>query len=190
VDIGASIGVFSVYAAATAKNVTIYAYEPMAQFYQLLCENVRLNNQGDVVKCFNCAVAAEATTRSLFTENTGFFFPTLMGPAEASEETSVPGSMQVACTTLADIIDSNNLETIDLLKMDCEGAEYEIFATTPASYLARIKEIRMEYHNLPENQHNVDWLKERLMANGYKITHMKVDSPTNGSLWAKREAVA
>ena len=34
--------------------------------------------------------------------------------------------MEVPCTTLREIMESNHLEHVDLLKMDCEGAEYEI----------------------------------------------------------------
>jgi FkbM family methyltransferase len=184
-DLGANIGVFSIYAATTARNVTVYAYEPMAEFYRLMQENVLLNELNGTVKCFNAAVAGDAHRRDLYVEGADLFFPTLV-PAS-------PGGMtrkvSVACTTLADIIDSNGLEQVDLLKMDCEGAEYEILYNTPARYFDRIREIRMEYHNLSGKQHNSRDLAAFLNSMGYDaIIRSQAASATSvsGNLWARK----
>ena len=182
VDLGANIGVFTVYATTTARNVTVYAYEPLEDFYNLMKENVQLNRQTDSVRCFNSAVAGEATTRTLYVKGTDFYFPTLVG----KESNNGQESIEVRCTTLADIIDANQLKRIDMLKMDCEGAEYEILYPTQVRYFERIKEIRMEYHNLDENERHLNRLKEFLRKNGYTITHTQATSETNGSLWAQR----
>ncbi len=182
VDLGANIGVFTVYATTTARNVNVYAYEPLQDYYNLMKENVALNGQTDAVKCFNAAVAGEATTRTLYVKGTDFFFPTLMG----NESKNGQETIEVPCTTLADIMEANQLERIDMLKMDCEGAEYEILYPTPAGFFERIKEIRMEYHNLDQDQRHLNRLKEFLTGKGYTITHTQATSDTNGSLWAER----
>jgi FkbM family methyltransferase len=118
-DLGANIGTFSVYAATTARDVTIYAYEPMAEFYRLMKENIRLNRLDGAVKCFNSAVGSDTRVRELFVEGADLFFPSLVAPGGDGAARKV----RVSCTTLADILDSNELQRIDLLKMDCEGAE-------------------------------------------------------------------
>lgn len=40
----------------------------------------------------------------------------------------------------------NTLSSVDFLKMDCEGAEYEIIKKTPKNILSKIKFIALEYH--------------------------------------------
>jgi hypothetical protein len=44
-------------------------------------------------------------------------------------------------------MDSHNLQTIDFLRMDCEGAEGKILKSMPPDYLRRIKKIAMESHD-------------------------------------------
>jgi FkbM family methyltransferase len=182
IDLGANIGVFTIYATITASNTTVYAYEPLEGFYNLLKENVRLNRQENAVHSFNFAVAAESTSRTLFVKGTDFYFPTLVGKNANNGQESI----EVQCTTLADIIDSNKLDHVDMLKMDCEGAEYEILYPTPPALFERIKEIRMEYHNLDNQSCHLGRLKEFLMENGYTVTHIQPTSATNGSVWAER----
>ena len=55
-------------------------------------------------------------------------------------------SVDVLCTTLDDIFFENNVECCDLLKMDCEGAEYEIILSASMETLKKISQIIMEYH--------------------------------------------
>lgn len=183
IDLGANIGTFSVYAAVTARNVRVYAYEPLKAFYDLMLENVRANGCERAVECFNYAVAGDSKPRRLAVEGTDFFFPTLVG---AEKEEGGVRSIEVPCVTLAGIVESNRIEAVDLLKMDCEGAEYEILYNAPPALFPRIKEIRMEYHNLDADGQNVEALREFLQSNGYAISLLKANTPTNGSLWAER----
>ena len=182
-DLGAHIGVFTIYATTTARNVVVYAYEPHPEFCTVLKENIRLNRRDETVHCFNAAVASETGTRELYLGGGQFFFPTLLGTpnGDSLEHTEVP------CTTLMEIMESNHLEGVDLLKMDCEGAEYEILYSTPPSHLERIAEIRMEYHNLDSHEHHVEGLKRFFTRSGFTVTHLKPISGTNGTLWAKRD---
>jgi FkbM family methyltransferase len=180
IDLGANIGAFSVYATTTAKGVAVYAYEPFRGYYELLLENAALNAGRGTVTAFNVAVAGEEGSRDLFTTGEALFFPTLVEPQKAY------GSLSVPCTTLAAIIDGNGLQRVDMLKLDCEGAEYEILYPTPPAYFQRIVEIRMEYHNLSGENANAGALESFLTGRGYEIIHRKANSPTNGCLWARR----
>lgn len=182
-DVGAHIGVFTIYATTTARNVVVYAYEPYPDSCTALRGNVRLNRRDETVHCFDAAVASETGTRDLYLGGGQFFFPSLVGAAKSDNVKH----MLVHCTTLMEIMEANHLEHIDLLKMDCEGAEYEILYSTPPSHLERIAEIRMEYHNLDSHERHVDGLKRFFTKSGFTVTHLKPGSGTNGTLWAERE---
>jgi FkbM family methyltransferase len=186
VDLGANIGVFTIYATTTANNVKVYAYEPLTKFFDMMEANVRLNGQEKSVQCFNLAVAGKAETRTLYVKGTDFYFPTLVGNDRKNKQEAKQETTDVECTTIANIFESNKLKQIDILKMDCEGAEYEILYQTPAAYFERIKEIRMEYHNLDNNERRLEHLREFLKINGYAIAREQATSETNGSLWAER----
>jgi FkbM family methyltransferase len=183
-DIGANIGTFSVYAGRSARAVTIYAYEPTAEFFALLQDNIRLNGLAGAVRCFNLAVAGETRVRQLALESRTLSFPTLL----PSTSDRVTRTVDVQATSLADILDANALERVDLLKMDCEGAEYEILYSTPDRYLARVREIRMEYHQLPAERCNRDALATFLQSRGYQITMTTPAAQTSGNLWARKHA--
>ena len=181
VDLGANIGVFSIYATATARNARVYAYEPMPTFYRLLQENVRLNGRTDAITCFNDGVAGETADRELYLGGASVFFPTLIPPQAQASATRT----RIRCTTLDAILDANDLRRVDLLKMDIEGAEYEVLYRARACF-DRIREIRMEYHDVDRKEQNVDSLKGFLTAHGYRISHERASTPTNGTLWAVR----
>lgn len=183
IDLGANIGVFTIYAAATAREVRVYAYEPMPEFFAVLNENVRLNRNSESVQAFNCAVASEVGARHLDIGDAGFFFPRFVDSASNKNSKT----LAVRCTTLAQILKSNHLDHVDFLKMDCEGAEYEILYSTALSDLKRINEIRMEYHNLDSDTRHVDGLKRFFAENGFRVTHQHATSETNGTLWVKRD---
>lgn len=53
--------------------------------------------------------------------------------------------------SLETLLDRSNLESVDLLKLDIEGAEFEVLGTAPAGLLRRISQITVEFHDfLPE----------------------------------------
>ncbi|HVQ36980.1 MAG TPA: FkbM family methyltransferase [Pyrinomonadaceae bacterium] len=182
VDLGANIGAFSVYAGKVARNTRVFAYEPFDRAYHVMRQNVALNELADSISCFNYAVAGTAVVRELFVSGTDFFFPTLVAPARPQKMVS----QQVRCITLAEIIDENRLDHVDLLKMDVEGGEYDILYQTPYHYFSRIREIRMEYHNLDQKEQNLSGLRLFLTSQGYTITHERATSGSNGLLWASR----
>jgi len=184
IDLGANIGVFSIYAATQASNVKIYAYEPLKDFYELMLENVKANRKEENIKCFNLAVASDSLPRTLYVKGTAFFFPTFIAAQDDASQVAI----QVPCITLSEIFETNDLKKVDLLKMDCEGAEYEILYNAPNACFQLINEIRMEYHNLDGNGRNVEGLKKFLAERAFAITHIKANSATNGSLWAVKRA--
>jgi hypothetical protein len=64
---------------------------------------------------------------------------------------------RVEAVTLAQVFEENRVDACDLLKLDCEGGEYEILDSLPTDLWPRIRRIRMEFHRGPEG-----WDSERL----------------------------
>jgi hypothetical protein len=57
-------------------------------------------------------------------------------------------AQHVSPVTLEQLIDSEGLEEIDLMKMDCEGCEHSVLGCAELSTLRRMRFITGEYHGL------------------------------------------
>jgi hypothetical protein len=62
------------------------------------------------------------------------------------------GSVEVECVTLSQVFKENNIDYVDFLKMDCEGAEYEILKAMEEETGSKIGRIAMEYHFRPRQE--------------------------------------
>ena len=77
--------------------------------------------------------------------------------------------IKVNAVTLADVLTEHALDSVDLLKLDCEGAEYEILMSAPEETLAEVQRIVMEYHNV-DAEHTHIQLIRFLEAAGYTVS--------------------
>ena len=161
VDIGAHIGIFAVVCASLSHNARIYSYEPERSNYALLVENAKLN-PGQLIRPSNKAVAGERGTLKLFLseQNTGAH--TTYGDGDAFQE--------VECTTLRDVMADLPENRLDLLKIDCEGREFEILMTAEEGDLSRIDRILMETHH-GDHTRDQGWetLYDRLRNTGFVV---------------------
>ncbi len=162
VDIGAHIGFFSIFASTLARNGKVFSFEPMPENFMLLSENIAMNNIRNIA-AFNQAVGAKDGKQEIFLSehNTGghSFFHT----KKNSEKT-----ITVPVVSLKSFMKSHNLNAIDFLKMDCEGAEYQILFNLSRETLQKIKKISMEFHNI-DDKNNAEALKTYLEKNGFKV---------------------
>ena len=172
VDIGANIGVFSIYA-VYGKNNKIFAYEPAPENFKLLQENISLNKLDGKVKLFNLGVGARSGSRPLYLSAS----PLHSFYAAAENQRAI----EVNCITLGDIFTQNGLDRIDLLKLDCEGAEFEILYNTSDEYFKKIKEIRMEYHN--HGKYNILDLEKSLETKGFLNALEIRETKQSGIAW-------
>ncbi len=152
IDIGAHIGVFSIRVALLAKNVRVYSYEPFYENFALLSANIALNDLEGSVMPFNLGITASGGQRELFIDR--------INPGASSIYVRTGRSSLIDTITLKDVFDKNRLSHCDFLKLDCEGAEYEILFNTPVDYLGRIEAIAMEYHPNGDIRRLMDFLTE------------------------------
>ncbi|MDD1720823.1 MAG: FkbM family methyltransferase, partial [Euryarchaeota archaeon] len=138
VDIGAHIGVFTVYAGTVSDRVI--CYEPHRDNYELLERNVLLNSLANVVP-FQQAVGDSARVRELSLHATKSYAHTFY-PQDGHNEAE---TVAVETITLGDIFSSNQLEHVDFLKMHCECAELGILTHEPHAVLSKIDTIAIKH---------------------------------------------
>lgn len=164
VDIGAHIGTFTLFAALRATKGRIFSYEPEPSNFSLLKENIRCN-QLNHVSCFNMAVAGVEGERQMYYSKK----PSTTG-GHSLYDTGA-SSFSVRCTTLAQIMEDNELDRIDFLKLDCEKAEGEILESMSDDKLRRLHKIAMELH-IPDTEIGPTF--ERLESLGFlELPHSK-----------------
>ena len=174
VDIGANLGAFALYAARLGAR-TVLAYEPNGAAFGCLQRNVEANRLFGTVKPRRLAVSAVAGQNAKIPAAPSVY------NRIASEEAT--GNLEIVRTTsLAEILAHDATSGIDLLKLDCEGAEYGILLGAAPSDIGRVREIRMEYHCGQETE-----LKRHLEDAGFEITFFRPDSPSTGNIWARRK---
>lgn len=178
VDIGANIGAFSLLAART-PGTRVYAYEPVAETFAQLRANVERNQLSDRVHVDSLAVAGERGERRIAISPHGSPFATLYGGEDAN-------SQPVRAVTLEDVFSDNAIERCDTLKLDCEGAEFEILYAAPADVLARIGTIRLEYHEQDRPRHTWTELAAHLREHGFEIVQEGPRIANTGTVTLRR----
>lgn len=118
-DIGANVGYYSVLASKlVGKNGKVFAFEPDPQSLKLLYKNIGIN------KCKNIIVVKSALSnhngKLILTQDSS-------NPGESSLTLFKKGKkILVDVLTLDKFIKTQKIKTIDVIKMDVEGAELNI----------------------------------------------------------------
>lgn len=164
IDIGANAGFFTFFAASRFPGAKIFSYEPVESNYRQLERNQALNSNVQVL-CFQKAVYGYSGEIALSFDSRDSFTTTasVFGYSDSQLKT-----VQVPCVTLAEIFDKHQLKRCNLLKMDCEGSEFEILYNCPVSCLHRIDQMAMEVHGRKEASHNITSLEGYLNSIGFK----------------------
>jgi len=177
------MGSFAIYAAQSCPQAKIYCYEPHPQNFKFLSRNISVNSLDGRITAFQCAVASTSGERTFGLGQS----PThsLVGAESGTSDT-------VRCTTLADIFANHQLKTIDFLKINCEGAEYEILESCAPADFKRIANIRLEYHDLDGDKKNGRTIARFLESQGYQIERFSryIEKSglfkESGFIWASR----
>jgi len=180
VDIGANGGFFSLFAASRFRNPRVLSFEPVPANFELLQRNRDLNRHVRM-ECLQMAVCGRSGTVPLR------FNPGVKHPTDGKichDAAYGPATVVVPATTLAQILDDYGLERCHLLKMDCEGAEYEILYSCAADYLERIDRMAIEVHASEEADHNITSLAAFLEGRGFKTDRKR---KAEGMLYAWQE---
>ncbi|RPI95496.1 MAG: FkbM family methyltransferase [Chloroflexi bacterium] len=142
VDIGAHIGLVSIYLAKMYPKAKVYAYEPIPENYEYLLKNIELAGVKNVIP-HNLAVTKDGRDVKIggdLEKNNGASSMYLRAEAAAQV-------FEVKSISAGDVLKETG--RIKLLKIDAEFAEYEIL---PNMDLSKVEFMRGEFHRGLENE--------------------------------------
>lgn len=159
IDVGAHIGLFSLHASQYCKDGKIYAFEPIKENYDILKSNIQLNNSSKI-KAENCAISKSTSKIILYQSNDDSGHSKFI-------ETNNP--VEVHSRSLNDFFNEEKIKKCNLLKLDCEGSEYEIIDGLNDENFEKIEKMIIEYHLANSNPEMLENLKKRLKQFSYDI---------------------
>ncbi len=163
IDIGAHVGVVSCYIAKNYPGTLIYAFEPVQENFERLALNLERNGIGkERVRAFPLGVTGDGREITLVGDGRG----NSGGWSAAGVHSSIVEQRTARSTTLEQILLDNAIDRVKLLKVDCEGSEYEILYSAPEWAWKKIEYVAIEIHDqgphYPHGQKLVSWLQDKL----------------------------
>lgn len=140
IDAGANVGYASIYFAHRFPKARIYAIEPSGENYEMLKTNVSNNSN---IKPIRAALWKYNTTLTLSGIECNYDAFRICESQECSHNTI---SESVKGMTIDEIMKEYKLDYVDILKVDIEGAEKEVFKN-PSSWINRVGVIVIELHD-------------------------------------------
>lgn len=136
-DLGANIGLSSCWFLSRFSRSQVAGVEPDAENYEMLLRNTR--PYGERFRGI-CAAIGKTTGRSILDSKTG-----RAGSEFSRQFVDGMGDNSVPRLSMEDCLDEFGLAEIDLLKVDVEGAETELFSGNP-TWLGRVHNVVIEVH--------------------------------------------
>ncbi|KYG06012.1 hypothetical protein BE21_37340, partial [Sorangium cellulosum] len=192
-DVGANIGLFSLFVHARCEGAVVYAFEPIPPLFEAL--RINLDLHGVDARLFEYGLASDAR-QDVFTyypgnsvisgrfadaEETRRIVKAFLrnqrralGQACSEEELEEIvaqrlSTEQFSCTLrrLSDVIREHGVERIDLLKIDVEKSELDVLAGIDDDDFEKIGQIVVEVHDIDGRLSRISALLEE---HGYEIT--------------------
>jgi len=161
-DVGANVGVASLVL-AQIPGATVIAFEPVPANATRLRENLARNGAGNVEVVVKAMTARDGTApfRAVPDESVG---GRVWDGADGEG-----GLVTVATVSLRTALAPYADREVALIKIDCEGGEYDIVEQLDAELAERIRALTFEVHDR-DAARNVRTLSGRLRALGYRLT--------------------
>jgi len=139
-DIGANIGASALLFAQQFPYSKIYCFEPVRANFEVLQRNIAPYPN---IRAFNVGLGKEDTTQDLFfsddVSNHGGF-----SAFEAGSDPTRKTTIEIKNPN--PFIASLGIDHADIIKIDTEGAEYDILTTLPETWLAKASLVLGEIH--------------------------------------------
>jgi len=156
IDVGSHAGVFAVTCAKFGAKV--HAFEPFAEFANFIRRNIRANDVADRVTVHEVGLSASDEQISDPAR-----LRVMAGISHGGGD--LHHNNQVRIVNAIDYFTKHNIRSAHLLKMNCEGCEYELFRNSEIIDFLSPERISMEYHNgghgifqfLTSKGYIVDW---------------------------------
>lgn len=164
IDVGAHIGTFSVLMSSKLKKGAVYAIEASREACNYLVINKNLNECGNL-SISHLALSDKNREVELY-HSVGSWGHSITqrGPVFSRSE-------MVQGLTLSRFIIDNDIVRCDLLRMNCEGAEFDVLGAVPSEILRRTNFILVSFHCdlVKEGSGALRKLESHLKSSGYKV---------------------
>ena len=180
IDIGAHIGIFSIYASEISQTGNIYAFEPFIENYKRLEKHKIINNKNNLF-IYNEGITDKEGIQTLYLSpdnNTGGHSLYLKSHSNKK--------VDIHTIKLMDFCEREKINRIDFLKMDCEGAEFDILMSNE-TVLKKVNKIIMECH--PYKDNNVAIMIQLLERNGFKVIRESNNSTSGVEMLYARKII-
>ena len=175
IDVGAHIGLFALFASQFCKNGKIFCYEPIKENYKILIENIEMNQIQNIFPN-NLAVTKETSRAKIF-----------LNDDQSGHSMFIQNKnfVEVDSKSLSDIFIDNGIKECDFLKLDCEGAEYEIVESLPSDLFTKINKTAIEYHMVDTKPELLEQLINKFKQFSFSV-HTRSLFADIGFLFAKK----
>ena len=186
-DVGAHVGAFAANLALARRDARIECYEPSPDTARYLRRNLERNGLSDRVRVHELAMAGELGTALLDDNSGGSVHNGLVREEHRLVDgIDAPGArdtIEVKTTTFDQAL-AEAPAPFDVVKMDCEGGEYElVYASSPASW-APVRRVVMEYH--PVAGQSWGELRSWFGDIGLRVVRHSSNRPGLGTAWLTR----
>jgi FkbM family methyltransferase len=214
VDIGANIGMFALWTEPQIPGGRLICIEPNPRALECLRMNIRQNNLRNVTIVPAAAGCEHGTMELVYhpgweamahsaavdppwflsKSRSGRLARWLMQRLFRHAQQAAPAKpIEVQLVPLARIMDELGVVTINFLKIDCEGNEYEVLRSLDAAHWSRIERVVIEYHDLGRDRNHHE-LVQILRDQGFEaeIVHsilgrlFALAGVRLGMIWAKK----
>ena len=200
-DVGANIGLFTLFVHQQCRNPKVYAFEPVPITFDVLKTNVALYELNAEV--FNCGLSRRSGMRQVtfypqMSSMSGFYADRIedeqVSRAFLSNQDArlhrhaddlLEGrfrseAFDCVLTTISEVISRHQIETIDLLKVDAEKSELDILNGIRPEDWKKIRQIVLEVH---DRDGQLDEVTELLRRHGFTVVVEQDASQVNTDLY-------
>ncbi len=160
IDLGANIGLATVYFSGIFPESKALSVEPASANFTVLRRNTEALARKGRCRALQAAIWNEDCGLDLNDVTDGAYWGFQLKTPE------VPGKGLTPGLSMASIIDQSGFETVDLVKVDVEGAEVQLFQGD-LGWLPRVRAMAVEFHGDSRAESRFDSI-----MSGYRITDL------------------
>jgi FkbM family methyltransferase len=208
-DVGANVGYFPLAVAQKIKNFCAFSFEPAPPTFDALVMNSILHKWP--VKLFNCGLSNREGEFDFTYYPNSSGYSTFLGNADqekdllksiiidsvaSKERDGLLNHLDSICdyrfkterhkcklTTISEVIASNGVRRIDLLKIDAEKSEMDVYSGIGEENFAMIKQLVIEVHDFSSQAES---MRIDLEKRGFLVSVKKSKTTVMTSIYAKR----
>ncbi|HEX2230905.1 MAG TPA: FkbM family methyltransferase [Nitrososphaeraceae archaeon] len=164
IDIGAHIGRYTITSSKQVGSTgKVVAIEADPDNFQLLKRNIALNNLTNVLP-LHYAVFSTRTRMKLYEQSASAKYNSIM-----LTRARTMNYVEVNADTLDSILEQNRINQVNWIKIDVEGAEFEVLKGSTKTLSSNDISLLVEIHNIDDPNH-YDNILDFLKYYNYEIT--------------------